>query len=106
MAEKLTVRLHPLACDRAEEVAFGRWLRNEAVTVEEIREHCGKEIAGRVVGRHVLAIQDTTELIDELAAKGYRRGSDIVYLEVAGGRHDQATWGAVMPDFLTWLFPT
>ncbi len=62
MAEKLTVRLHPLACDRAEEVAFGRWLRNDAVTVEEIHEHCGKEIAKLVAGRHVLAIQDTTEL--------------------------------------------
>jgi hypothetical protein len=62
MVEKLTVRLHPLACDRAEEVAFGRWLRNEAVTVEELHEHCGREIADLVAGRHVLAIQDTTEL--------------------------------------------
>jgi hypothetical protein len=62
MAETLTVRLHPLACDRAEEVAFGRWLRNEAVTVEELHEHCGREIADLVAGRHVLAIQDTTEL--------------------------------------------
>jgi hypothetical protein len=62
MAEKFVVRLHALACDRNEEVAFGRWLRNEAVTVEELHEHCGKEIAGRVAGRHVLAIQDTTEL--------------------------------------------
>jgi Transposase DDE domain len=62
MAEKFVVRLHALACDRAEEVAFGRWLRNEAVTVEELHEHCGKEIADRVAGRHVLAIQDTTEL--------------------------------------------
>src|SRR5215471_4603232 len=62
MAEKLTVRLHPLAWDRAEEVAFGRWLRNEAVTVEEIHQHCGQEITARTAGRHVLAIQDTTEL--------------------------------------------
>jgi len=51
-----------LSCDVAEEVGFGRWLRNEAVTVEELHEHCGKEIAGRVAGCHVLAIQDTTEL--------------------------------------------
>jgi len=62
MAEKFVVRLHALACDRNEEVAFGRWLRNEAVAVKELHEHCGKEIAGRVAGRRVLAIQDTTEL--------------------------------------------
>ncbi len=36
-------------------------LWNEAVTVEELHDHCGKEIANRVAGRHVLAIQDTTE---------------------------------------------
>jgi hypothetical protein len=42
--------------------SIGRWLRNEAVTVKELHEHCGKEIAGRVAGHHVLAIQDTTEL--------------------------------------------
>jgi len=62
MAEKFGVCLRALSCDVAEEVAFGRWLRNEAVTVEELHEHCGKEIANRVAGRHVLAIQDTTEL--------------------------------------------
>ena len=62
MAEKFGVCLRKLSCDVAEEVAFGRWLRNEAVTVEEIHEHCGKEIADRVASRHVLAIQDTTEL--------------------------------------------
>lgn len=62
MAENFGVRLRRLSCDVAEEVGFGRWLRNKAVTVEELHEHCGKEIAGRVAGRHVLAIQDTTEL--------------------------------------------
>lgn len=51
------------------------------------------------------AIQDTTELMDELARKGYRRGLDMVYVEVQGGRHDQATWAAALPDFLTWAFP-
>lgn len=52
------------------------------------------------------AIQDTTELIDELTARGYRTGDDIVYVEVEGGRHDQATWAEVLPEFLTWAFPT
>jgi hypothetical protein len=61
MSEQFGVCLRKLSCGIAEEVAFGRWLRNEAVTVKELHEHCGKEIAGRVAGHHVLAIQDTTE---------------------------------------------
>jgi enterochelin esterase-like enzyme len=51
------------------------------------------------------AIQDTTELMDELVAKGYRPGADMTYLEIAGGRHDQATWARALPEFLTWAFP-
>jgi hypothetical protein len=62
MAEKLTVRLHDLAWGRSEEVGFGRFLRNEAVTIEDLHQHCGEETARRSAGRHVLAIQDTTEL--------------------------------------------
>ena len=50
------------------------------------------------------AIDDTLDLIHELERKGYRRGRDIAYLEVAGGRHNQETWGAVIPQFLTWLW--
>lgn len=62
MSEKFDVCLRELSCDVAEEVAFGRLLRNEAVTVKELHENCGKEIACVVAGRHVLSIQDTTEL--------------------------------------------
>lgn len=62
MSEQFGVCLRELSCDIAEEVAFGRFLRNEAVTVEELHEHCGKESACNAAGRHVLVIQDTTEL--------------------------------------------
>ena len=51
------------------------------------------------------AIQDTTELIDELAAKGFRRGADVVYHETPGGRHEPATWARELPEFLRWAFP-
>ena len=51
------------------------------------------------------AIQDTTELMDELRLKGYRIGQDMVYVEVAGGKHNQETWAKVLPDFLKWAFP-
>ena len=55
------------------------------------------------------AIDDTTDLIDELVKKGYtRRGSgqpsDICYVEIPGGQHNPDTWGRIMPDFLAWAF--
>lgn len=50
------------------------------------------------------AIEDTTDLIDELVKKGYPRTTSIRYVEVEGGKHNQETWSAVMPDFLTWAF--
>jgi Transposase DDE domain len=62
MVENPTVRLHALARGRAEEVKFGRWLRNPSVTVAELAEDCGLRLASQVAGLHVLAIQDTTEL--------------------------------------------
>lgn len=48
------------------------------------------------------AIQDTTELIDELVGRGYRLGHNVVYVEVAGGRHNYTTWAAVLPEYLRW----
>lgn len=49
------------------------------------------------------SIDDTLGIIDELEAIGYKKGTDIKYLEIADGRHDTATWGRVMPAFLHWL---
>jgi enterochelin esterase-like enzyme len=51
-------------------------------------------------------IQDTAELIDELVLKGYRRGIDMLYVQVEGGEHNYATWACVLPYFLRWTFPT
>jgi len=51
------------------------------------------------------AIQDTTELMDELRHKGYRDGAEMVYREVVGGKHNQTTWAEVLPEFLGWAFP-
>jgi enterochelin esterase-like enzyme len=51
------------------------------------------------------AIQDTTELIDAMVARGYTRGLDLAYREVPGGRHEPATWARVLPEFLLWLAP-
>ncbi len=50
------------------------------------------------------AIEDTLDLIAELAMKGYDVQRDIRYIEIQGGQHNQHTWGRIMPDFLAWAF--
>ena len=49
------------------------------------------------------AIDDTLDLIKVFKTLGCREGKDIHYLEVAGGRHEPATWARVLPDFLRWV---
>ena len=48
------------------------------------------------------SIDDALGLIDELAAKGYDKTSDIKYVELQDGRHDVPTWANAFPDFLKW----
>jgi enterochelin esterase-like enzyme len=50
------------------------------------------------------AIDDTLDLMRQLEARGYRKGIDLTYVEVDGGRHEPATWGKVMGVFLRWAF--
>ena len=68
------------------------WL--EAGTRDETSDRDGNGV--------IDAIQDTTELIDELVALGYSPGQDVVYVEVPGGRHNYETWSEVLPQFLRW----
>jgi enterochelin esterase-like enzyme len=51
------------------------------------------------------AIQDTTELVDELVTKGFRRGHDVVYHEIEGGEHHESTWARALSEFLRWAQP-
>ena len=59
---------------------FTRFLRNDAVTAGEMSRHAGALTAGRVAGRHVVAIQDTSEL-----ALGGRRAREGGYGPVGKG---------------------
>lgn len=52
------------------------------------------------------SIDDTLDLIVELAKKGYRPFHEIQYLELPQGAHDLPTWKLAMPEFLKWAFPT
>lgn len=69
----------------------------EAGTADETDDRDGNGV--------IDAIQDTTELIDELAARGFQRGRDVAYHEIAGGEHNEATWARALPDFLKWALP-
>ncbi len=51
------------------------------------------------------AIQDTTELMDELRARGWRAGPDLAYVQVEGGEHNEVTWARALPLFLDWALP-
>lgn len=54
------VRVRRLGGDRAGEMRITRFLRNPSVSVAEIVATAAERTCGRVSGRHVLAIQDTT----------------------------------------------
>lgn len=63
MVARQRVSLRAIACNRAEEIGFSRWLCNAAVTVAALQRHLVER--GRRVARgagHVLALQDTTEI--------------------------------------------
>lgn len=62
MVSRQTVCLRQLAGNRAREVQFGRWLANDKVTSDELIAHACAHTGKVATGRHMLAIQDTTEI--------------------------------------------
>jgi hypothetical protein len=61
MCQKPTTCIHALADDRNQELAFGRFLDHSSVSYGEMLTTTGQFTGQRAAGRHVLAIQDTTE---------------------------------------------
>lgn len=61
MSEQPTTCIHALAEDRAEALAFGRFLDHDAVSHSEMLTNAARYTGQRAIARHVLAIQDTTE---------------------------------------------
>jgi hypothetical protein len=62
MLKKQTVNLRQLGENRAGEVKFGRWLSNERVTMEELKKNIIEKPKQAVANRHVLGLQDTSEI--------------------------------------------
>jgi Transposase DDE domain len=62
MREQSSICVHALAEDRNEAVSFGRFLDHSGVSHGEMLVNSGRWCGQRAAGRHILAIQDTTEL--------------------------------------------
>ncbi len=65
----------------------------------------GDEKADRDGNGVIDVIQDTRELMGELEAIGFRPETEMAYLEITGGAHDEATWARALPGFLRWALP-
>jgi hypothetical protein len=71
--DRQTVCVRKLGDDRAEKVKFRRFLMNDRVTVSKIVARQRARVAELAAGRHVLAIQDTSEINYE-AQRERKRG--------------------------------
>ena len=74
---KRSACLRRLGGDRAGSVAYWRFLRNAAVTCGVMLDTAARHTAEAARGRHVLAIQDTTEL-NFSGHAGSKRGFGVV----------------------------
>src|ERR1700737_3811960 len=84
MVARATVCVRRLAHgQRAQEVGFGRFLANRRVTTDRLVEGWSDQTASAVAGRHILAIQDTTEINFRTRPKR-RRG--LGKIDKGGGR--------------------
>jgi hypothetical protein len=74
LVERPCCRIRRLAGCRAQEMRFTRFLRNPAVTADEMVCHAVRGTATRVAGRNIVVVQDTSELAlggRQLRANGY-----------------------------------
>lgn len=81
--------------NRAGEVRLTRFLRNEAVTCEEMVTQATARTSARCLGRHVLAIQDTTVL------RSSGGGGEYLHVVLAVDAEDGAILGLIDGQFLS-----
>jgi hypothetical protein len=89
------ISLRRLGGERAGEVRLGRLLNNRCVTPTEMVATARADLLGRVAGRHVLAIQDTTSLRDD----GDKHSLNL-HPTMAVDAADNALLGLLSADFL------
>jgi hypothetical protein len=89
------LRVRRLGGTRSGEIRLTRFLRNEAVTIEEMLAEAGQQTSVRCQGRHVLAIQDTTVLRSEGG------GGDYLHCMMALDAEDGTILGLIEAQFLS-----
>ncbi|MTJ41767.1 hypothetical protein [Dolichospermum flos-aquae] len=62
MAQQQTVNIRRISKNRAEQVGYYRFLENENVRIGELVASVGEHCALNVNGKHILAINDTSEI--------------------------------------------
>ena len=72
MCARVSAGLRELADDRAEQVGLTRFFRNPRVTVDEILRSAAERTGAAAAGRHVLLIEDTSEINYQSKAKRKR----------------------------------
>ena len=72
MVTRQSVCLRRLADDRAQQVRFGRWIANDKVNTGALLANAYARTASAAAGRHVLALQDTSELNYQAHARRVR----------------------------------
>jgi hypothetical protein len=72
MCARVSAGLRELADDRAEKVGLIRFFRNPRVTVDEILRTAAERTGAAAAGRHVLLIEDTSEINYQSKAKRKR----------------------------------
>lgn len=89
------ISLRPMGGDRAGELRLARFLQNPRVSPAEMVATARSHLLGRVQGREILVIQDTTSLRDDGKKKG-------LYLHpaIAVDAADGALLGLLAADFL------
>jgi hypothetical protein len=83
-----------LGGDRAGEIQLTRFLRNDAVSVEEMLAEAARRTAERCAGRDVLAIQDTTVI------RSHGGGGDYLHVVLALDALDGSILGLIDGQFL------
>jgi hypothetical protein len=73
VCDRQTICMRKLGDDRAEKVKFRRFLMNDRVTVSKMVARQRAHVAALAAGRHILAIQDTSEINYE-AQRERKRG--------------------------------
>jgi hypothetical protein len=72
MGMRVSAGVRELADNRAEKVGLARFFRNKRVTGDEILQTAAERTGAAAAGRHVLLIEDTSEVTYEAKAKRKR----------------------------------